>query len=369
MFDKIDKNFGFGVMRLPMVDGQVDTDQFTEMVDIFMEAGFRYFDTAHVYLEGQSEVALAKCLTSRYSRESYVLTNKLSGSCFETESDIRPLFEEQLKACGVEYFDFYLMHAQSSENYEKYKSCRAYETALELKEEGKIRHLGISFHDTAQFLEQILKDYPQIEVVQLQLNYLDMDSPSVQSRACYDVCCRYGKPVIVMEPVKGGKLAQLPPEAHQVFAELSGGSDASYAIRYAAGFSGIIMVLSGMSDAAMVRDNCAYMQDYKPLNSREQAAVEKVLSILRKQEQIACTNCRYCMEVCPVGVPIPELFSCLNMKKQLQTWDADVYARRIGGKGAKASSCIKCGACEKVCPQHLPIRKHLGEAEAEFEGK
>ena len=245
--EKIRKNFGFGCMRLPMIGEDVDMEQTKQMVDCFLEQGFNYFDTAHGYLQGKSELALKECLTSRYPREDYVLTDKLSGSYFKKEEDIRPFFESQLAACGVDYFDFYLMHSQSTTNYQHYRDCRAYETAFALKAEGKVRHVGISFHDRAAVLEQILTDYPAIEVVQIQFNYLDYDDVAVQSRKCYEVCRRHGKPVLVMEPVKGGSLVNLPDDAKAVLDALHGGSPASYAIRFAAGFPGMLMVLSGMS--------------------------------------------------------------------------------------------------------------------------
>lgn len=216
-FEKVKKNFGFGCMRLPMKGGKVDEKEFSRMVDTYLEQGFNYFDTAHGYLGGESEKALKTCLTSRYDREKYILTDKLTVSFFNKQEDIRPFFEGQLKACGVDYFDFYLMHAQSAEIYKKFKKCRAYETALELKKEGKIRHFGISFHDRAEVLEQILKENPQVEVVQIQFNYVDYEDPAVESRKCYEVCRKYNKPVIVMEPVKGGNLVNLPEEAKQVF--------------------------------------------------------------------------------------------------------------------------------------------------------
>ncbi len=200
-FSDIKKNFGFGCMRLPMLDGEVDQTQMCAIVDTFLENGFNYFDTAHGYLGGKSETALRDFLTSRYSRDKYILTDKLTNFFFKKQEDIRPFFEGQLEACGVDYFDFYLMHAQNAENFAFFKQCRAYETALELKAEGKFRHFGISFHDTADVLEQILTEYPQIEVVQIQLNYVDYDDPAVQSRKCYEICRKYGKPVIVMEPV------------------------------------------------------------------------------------------------------------------------------------------------------------------------
>ena len=267
--EKIKKNFGFGCMRLPMKDGEVDREEFTRMVDAFLEAGFNYFDTAHGYLDGKSETAIRACLTSRHPRESYVLTNKLSNNYFQSQEEIRPLFQSQLEACGVEYFDFYLMHAQNKDVFEKYKRCRAYETALELRREGKVQHVGLSFHDKAQVLDQILTEYPQMEVVQIQLNYVDFEDPSVESRKCLEVCRAHGKPAIIMEPVKGGSLVNLPQEAQWVFDALKGGSYASYAIRFAAGQEGVRMVLSGMGNMDMMRDNVGFMKDFKPLDDRE----------------------------------------------------------------------------------------------------
>ena len=213
--DRIKKNFGFGCMRLPMIGEEVDIEQTKQMVDAFLDAGFNYFDTAHGYIQGKSEKALKTCLTSRYPREKYILTDKLTANYFKTEADIRPFFESQLEICGVEYFDFYLMHAQGLVNYDHFKECRAYETAFALKKEGKIRHVGISFHDRAEVLERILTEYPEIEVVQIQFNYVDYDDPAVQSRKCYEVCRKFNKPVIVMEPVKGGNLVNLPDDAHR----------------------------------------------------------------------------------------------------------------------------------------------------------
>lgn len=360
-FDNIRKNFGFGFMRLPMIGEEVDIPQTKQMVDTFLEKGFNYFDTAHGYINGKSELALKECLTSRYPRDSYVLTNKLSGNYFEKQEDIRPLFQSQLEACGVEYFDFYLMHAQSRERFQQYKQARAYETALELKAEGKIRHLGISFHDSAQVLDQILTEYPQIEVVQIQFNYLDYEDPKVESGKCYQVCRKHGKPVIVMEPVKGGSLANLPEAAQRIFHHLEGGSNASYAIRFAAGFEGMMMVLSGMSTLEQLTDNVSFMSDFHPLNSAEREAVEKVCALLRNQGLIPCTGCRYCTEVCPQGIAIPELFAFLNAKRQGQE------ASRSAIEGGMPSDCVKCGQCEHICPQQLNIRELLVAAGAELE--
>ncbi len=366
--DKVKKNFGFGCMRLPMNGDQVDIAETTRMVDEFLAQGFNYFDTAHGYIGGKSELALKECLTSRYPREAYSLTDKLTDSYFKTETDIRPFFESQLEACGVDYFDFYLMHAQNADNFKKFKACRAYETAFALKAEGRIRHVGLSFHDRAEVLDQILTEYPQIEVVQIQFNYLDYDDIAVQSRKCYEVCRKHGKPVLVMEPVKGGSLVNLPEEAKKVLDNLHGGSPASYAIRFAAGFPGMMMVLSGMSDLEQMKDNLSYMRDFKPLNETELAAVNKVQEIFHKMNMIPCTACRYCVEGCPKQISIPDLFAIMNIKQLHHDWNADYYYEEVHtAPGRRASDCLKCGKCEKICPQHLPIRKLLEEIAKEFD--
>lgn len=368
--EKIRKNFGFGCMRLPMIGEDVDMEQTKQMVDCFLEQGFNYFDTAHGYLQGKSELALKECLTSRYPREDYVLTDKLSGSYFKKEEDIRPFFESQLAACGVDYFDFYLMHSQSTTNYQHYRDCRAYETAFALKAEGKVRHVGISFHDRPEVLEQILTDYPQIEAVQIRFNYADYDDPAVQSRACYEVCRKYDKPVIVMEPVKGGNLVRLPEDAKAVLDALHGGSPASYALRFAAGFPGMLMVLSGMSTPEQVQDNISFMKDFKPLDETELAAIAKVQEIFRSKNLIPCTGCRYCTDGCPKQIAIPELFATMNAKQIHHDWHTDYYYNAVYAlPGHKASDCVKCGKCESVCPQHLPIRQLLENVAKEFEKK
>ena len=368
IFPEVKKNFGFGCMRLPKKENEIDYAAFSRMIDRFMEAGFNYFDTAHGYHGGKSETALKECLTSRYKRDSYVLVNKLSDSYFKSNEEIRPFFESQLRACGVDYFDFYLMHAQERENYVKYKECRAYEEALALKNEGKIRHFGISFHDTADVLRQILTEYPEIEVVQIQFNYADYEDKSVQSRAVYEVCREFGKPVIVMEPVKGGHLVNLPEEGKKILEELEGGSPASYAIRFAAGFEGVFMTLSGMGNMDMLSENIGFMKDFRPLDDREYAAVMRVSEILRAAGSIPCTACSYCTEGCPKGIPIPDLFSCMNNKKVFANdWNANFYYEIHTAKGGKASDCIECGLCEGICPQHLNIRQLLKEVAKEFE--
>ena len=366
--DRIKKNFGFGCMRLPMNGEEVDMEQTKRMVDTFLDRGFNYFDTAHGYIQGKSETALKTALTSRYPREKYILTDKLTDCFFKTQADIRPFFESQLEACGVDYFDFYLMHAQNETSFAHFKACRAYETAFQLKAEGKVRHVGISFHDRAEVLEQILTEYPQVEAVQIQFNYVDYEDLAIQSRRCYEVCRKFGKPIIVMEPVKGGSLVNLPEEAKKVLEDLRGGSPASYAIRFAAGFPGIRMVLSGMSDMEQMLDNTSFMADFQPLNEKEMAAIRKVREIFRTKDMIPCTACRYCIDGCPQHISIPDLFAVMNTKQIHKNWDADrCYNEVHTAPGRRASDCLECGKCEKACPQHLPIRQLLKDVAKAFE--
>lgn len=369
-FPEVKKMLGFGCMRLPMDGDKIDIEQFKKMVDVFMANGFNYFDTAHIYHDGESEKAIREAVSSRYSRESFILTDKLTTNCFNKQEDIRPLFEQQLKDSGVDYFDFYLMHSQDAAIYEKFRRCNAYETALEMQKEGKFRHFGISFHDKAEVLEQILKDYPQIEAVQIQFNYLDYGDPAVDSRRVYEVCEKYGKAVIVMEPVKGGNLVNLPEKAQGILDSLNSGmSNASYAIRFAASFPNMFMVLSGMSDLAQINDNMSYMKDFKPLDEKEMQAVNDVRKAFSEINLIPCTACHYCTSGCPMNISIPELFSCYNHKVNFHDWNQDYYYAQITRDGGKPSECIECGQCEGICPQHLEIIRLLKDVSGEFEKK
>jgi hypothetical protein len=231
-----------------------------------------------------------------------------------------------------------------------------------------VRHVGISFHDTPEMLDRILTDYPQIELVQIQFNYLDFDDPAIQSRAVYETARRHGKPLVIMEPVKGGRLVELPEEAESVFSALGEGSPASYAIRFAAGFEGVMMVLSGMSTIAQMEDNTAFMADFRPLDETERAAVDEVRRIFKTKNFVPCTACRYCTPGCPAGIAIPDVFAAVNAQKLHENWDGRSYYAAVCGKaGAKASDCVGCGQCESVCPQHLEIRRLLREAAAGFE--
>ena len=328
------------------------------MIDTFLEAGFNYFDTAHGYIDGKSETAIRDCLAARHKRESFVLANKLSEWFFKTEAEVRPFFEEQLRLCGVTYFDFYLFHALNRTSYEKHKACNTFEIVNELKAEGKIRHIAMSFHDTADILDKILTEQPQIEAVQLQINYLDYDDPGVQSQKCYDVAAKHGKKVIVMEPVKGGALVNLPSDAIAEFEKLGTATPVSYALRYAASFPQVFMVLSGMGDMEMMTANIKTMHPFTPLSAAELAATDKVRDIIRQYNQIPCTKCNYCAEVCPKAVPISALFATYNEYALAHITKKEARAR-LADFAVKADDCIACGKCEKICPQVIAIREKL----------
>ena len=351
IFPEIKKALGFGFMRLPQKENRIDLEETCRLVDLFLEAGFNYFDTAHPYYQGKSEEAIRDCLTSRYPRDRYVLANKLSDPYFNTPEEVRPLFALQLELCGVEYFDFYLMHAMNLERHEKFLKNGIYDIARQLKAEGKVRHLGFSFHDSPEVLERMLTDCPDMEFVQLQLNYADWEDPRIASRRCYEICRAHGKPVMVMEPVKGGSLVKLPQEA----LELLSASPASYAIRYCASLPGVEVVLSGMSDRAQVLDNTGYMADFRPLTEEEQALIPQLRTLYQSQHRIPCTACSYCTDGCPAGLPIPDIFAQVNGARKREPVDPDLSIV------TQAANCVNCGQCAQVCPQHLDIPKLMEE--------
>lgn len=355
---EIKGKLGFGCMRLPMKDGEVDKDRFDEMVDAFIGAGFNYFDTAHGYIDGKSELAICESLTKRYDRDAYVLADKLSNWCFDKEEDIEPLFERQLERCGVQYFDYYLFHAMNHEAYEKHKRCNSFEIVKKLKEQGKIKHIAMSFHDTAEYLDYILTEQPCMEMVQLQFNYLDYDDPTVQSKACYDVAVKHGKKVIVMEPVKGGALVNLPQRAKDALTTLGEGSEASYALKFTTSFPEIALVLSGMGDMDMMNDNINSLTNPVPYTDAELDEFAKVREIIREIKQIPCTSCNYCADVCCANVAVSKVFAIYNLYLSAKISRSEA-SEQLSKYHDNISGCIKCGKCESNCPQSIKIRDWL----------
>ena len=367
------KKLGFGLMRMPLLneDDQTSVDIATvcKMVDSFMEQGYTYFDTAYLYHESASERVVKQALVERYPRESFLLATKMPTMILKEKEDLERIFKDQLSKCGVDYFDYYLMHCLNKENYEATQKVDGFGFGLEMKKEGKIRTLGFSFHDSPELLEQILNEHPEVEFVQLQINYLDWEDESVQARACYEICMAHNKPVIVMEPVKGGTLARVPAEAEQMMkAYAPERSVASWALRYAAGLPSVMMVLSGMSNEEQLADNTSVMNDFKPLNEEEQAIIAKVTKIINDSIAVRCTGCQYCVEGCPQKIAIPEYFKLYNLHCQYGE-DSELkarYAKQSKDHGS-ASECIACGQCEEKCPQHLPIIEFLEKTAEVFD--
>lgn len=357
---------GFGLMRLPkLADGKSeDIDQICKMVDMFLAAGGTYFDTAFVYGDGLSEEAAKKALVDRHPRESYTLCTKLCAwlQCHDEES-AKQQFYTSLKRTGAGYFDYYLLHALQRNNYKKYDEYHIWAFVQELKAKGLIKNWGFSFHADPALLEELLTDHPEVDFVQLQINYADWDNPGVASRQCWEICRKHNKPVTVMEPVKGGALANPIQRVQNILkAAAPEMSFASWAIRYAASLDGIITVLSGMSTLEQMEDNLSYMKNFQPLTDGEQKTIQKAQAALTQDNSIACTACRYCTGGCPQDIPIPEIFAVRNDALSNQPWDGGKrgYGIATANKG-KTGECIQCGQCEAACPQHLPIIRLLKE--------
>ena len=359
------KKLGFGLMRLPQKDGEIDVEQVKTMVDLFLEAGCTYFDTAFVY--PGSEEAIRQALVERYPRESFTLASKLAAwSDCRTREDALAQFDTSLKRSGAGYFDYYLLHNLGKQRTRSFEEFDIWRFVREMKEQGKIRHFGFSFHSSAEELDEILTAHPEAEFVQLQINYADWTSPDIQSQKVYETARKHNKPVVIMEPVKGGLLAQPPASVEAVLkAADPDASCASWAIRYAAGLDGVMTVLSGMSSVEQMRDNLSYMKDFRPLDTKEQAVIEQARAELEKVPLIPCTACDYCAKVCPQNIGISGTFAAMNLLTAFRnkTFAINKMNFSVIEAGKKtADKCIKCGQCEAVCPQQIPIREHLAEA-------
>jgi predicted aldo/keto reductase-like oxidoreductase len=360
------KKLGFGLMRLPMVEGEVDIEQTKQMVDLFLAQGFTYFDTAYGYANGKSEAAAKTAIVDRYPRESFQLATKLPAWDAKSEREAKDMFWTSLERTGAGYFDFYLMHNLGEYRTDAFDKFGIWEFLEERKREGLIKHLGFSIHSSANYLDDVLTKHPEVEFIQLQINYADWESGITQSGKCYEAACKHHKPVVIMEPVKGGALSQskLPKEVSDIFLKANpNASVASWAIRFAASLDNVVTVLSGMSTLEQMKDNVSYMSKFQPLSGEERSVLERARTELTKVPQIPCTDCRYCEKGCPQGIAIPGTFSVMN--------DYFIYQDRNRAKGgyswetrarAKASECIECGQCESVCPQSISIIEELKKA-------
>ena len=371
------KKLGFGLMRLPLLDPSVatsvDMEQLKQMVDLFLERGFTYFDTAWMYTGFASENAAKEALVDRHPRDSFTLTTKLHAGFFDSLEDRDKIFNAQLEKTGAGFFDYYLLHDVEADTYPKFEKYDCFTWLQEKKRAGLVHHMGFSFHDTPELLDEVLTAHPEMEFVQLQLNYLDWESPWIQSRRNYEVCVKHGKPVIVMEPVKGGSLARVPAEAEALFRaaepELS---IPSWGIRFAASQPNVMMVLSGMSTLHQMEDNTGFMEDFQPLDEEKLALCHRAAEIINAQIAVPCTGCSYCTEGCPMHIAIPKYFSLYNEIKredmEQKGWTVsftqyDVLTQDFG----RAGDCIACGQCERICPQHLPIIEHLKQVSECFD--
>ncbi|QQO08708.1 aldo/keto reductase [Breznakiella homolactica] len=367
------KKLGFGLMRLPLINTDdpksIDQDQVNLMTDYFLERGFTYFDTAYPYHQGMSEIAARRALTELHPRDSFVLADKMPTWMVTGTEDYQRFFIEQLERCGVEYFDYYLLHTLGEQLYADSVKYGGFKFLKTLKDQGKIRHIGFSYHDRAELLDRILTEQPEVDFVQLQLNYIDWDNESIESRKCCEVAVKHRKPVIVMEPVKGGSLAQVPEEAERLLKEYAPQSSAaSWAVRFAASPDNVLTVLSGMSSLEQMEDNAGYMDNFVPLNYEEEEIIGKVTDIINTGIAIPCTACKYCVDTCPQDISIPEYFSLYNNQHRFRLLPLHMnYYRNLTVKHGKASDCIGCRACESHCPQHIAIADKMKDVTAVFD--
>ena len=363
---------GFGLMRLPETDGAIDLGKVCKMVDSYMEAGFTYFDTAYVYHGGNSEKAVKEAIVKRHPRDSFTVATKLPAWCIHSLEDRDKIFNEQLERCGVDYFDFYLLHSvEDGNNYDNYVKYDCFNWGIQKKAEGKIRHFGFSFHGTPELLIQIVDSHPEIEFVQIQLNYADWDNKIVHSGKLYQILAERNIPIIVMEPCKGGTLARLDDECAQILKEARPDKSlASWAFRFVGSLPGVTTILSGMTTQEQLEDNMNTFKNFEPLSDEEKEAIEKVKEVMFRVELVGCTACRYCVDGCPMKISIPDVISAVNTKRRFPNdFRPNFFYNGLvdrNGNG-KASACLQCGQCEGVCPQHLPIINIMEEATEKFE--
>lgn len=360
---------GFGLMRLPKDEsGNIDLQTVSKMVDKFINSGFTYFDTAYIY-EGSEEIT-RKALVNRYDRNLFTLANKLPGWLLNKQEDVERIFNESLERCGVDYFDYYLIHSVEESNYDIYQKYNCFEFVTEMKKQGKVKHMGFSFHGSSNLLKRVLKDHPEVEFVQLQINYLDWEDGLIESRTNYEIAREHNKPIIVMEPVKGGTLASFPKEVEKMFKDYNPDkSIASWALRYVASLDGIMTILSGMSNEEQIDDNINTFKNLVLLNNEEKEIIEKVKYELNAYPIINCTSCRYCIDGCPKSILIPDLFKAYNgeLTYGKSPIYKDYYDEHVKDGHGKASDCIECGTCQDVCPQHLSIIEYLKDVSKVFD--
>ena len=365
---------GFGLMRLPETNGVIDLDKVCKMVDAYLDAGFNYFDTAYVYHGGNSEKTVKEAIIKRHPRDSFTIATKLPAWSIHSFEDRDKIFEEQMERCGVDYFDFYLLHSiEDGNNYDTYVKYDCFNWGIQKRAEGKIRHFGFSYHGTPELLVQILDKHPEVEFVQIQLNYADWDNPLVHSGKLYQILSERNIPIIVMEPCKGGKLANHDDECTEILKSVRPDkSVASWAFRFVGSLPGVTTILSGMTTQDQMEDNMNTFKNFEPLSDEERAAIDKVVEAMFRVEQVGCTACRYCVDGCPMSISIPDVISAINTKRKFpgdmrpQFFYNGLVTRDGNGK---ASDCIGCGQCEGVCPQHLPIIEILKEGVEKFESE